>query len=150
MEEAREQKLIIMKQLDEAFREVRKLILAEWNRTNKQALGMSHGRMLINLHEAGPQKSTSLAENLSITNGAITGVADRLIELGYVTRERSEQDRRAVVLKLTENGEAMVQSMLKVREKVMLKLFHGLSIDEMEQGLDLFRKMSKNMVNDGR
>ncbi|WP_197934269.1 MarR family winged helix-turn-helix transcriptional regulator [Paenibacillus sp. GSMTC-2017] len=146
MDPVDEQRLVVMKKLDESFREVRKQILAEWNRTNKHGLGMSHGRMLIILHESGPQKSTALAEGLTITNGGVTGIADRLIELGYVKRERSSQDRRTVMLMLTVEGQAMVESMLKVRENVMLKLFDGLSMEEMERGLQLFRKLSANMV----
>ncbi|MFF2887058.1 MarR family winged helix-turn-helix transcriptional regulator [Paenibacillus sp. NPDC057967] len=140
-----EERMELMKSLDESFREVRKLIQAEWNRENEHALGMTHGRMLIILSESGPQKASALAEGLQITSGGVTGIADRLIELGYVSRERSEEDRRAVMLMLTKNGEAMVQSMLKVREKVMIKLFRGMSTEDMEKALDLFSTMKGNM-----
>ncbi|MFD0588218.1 MarR family winged helix-turn-helix transcriptional regulator [Paenibacillus sp. GCM10027627] len=145
MDSSNDEKLVVMKSLDEAFREVRKLILAEWNRANEHSLGMTHGRMLILLAEIGEQKASVLAEGLFITSGAVTGIADRLIELGYLTRERSELDRRAVMLKLTVEGHAMVKSMMLVREKVMLKLFKGMSLDEMIQAQALFRKMSRNM-----
>lgn len=138
----------LMRSLDESFREVRKLILAEWNKENVHTLGMTHGRMLIILSEMGPQKASALAESLRITSGGVTGIADRLIELGYVTRERSEQDRRAVFLQLTDEGKAMVKTMMEVREKVMRKLFHGMSTEDMIKGLELFRLMSANMLRE--
>ncbi|MEK3882758.1 MarR family transcriptional regulator [Paenibacillus sp. PL2-23] len=143
-----EDRLELMKSLDESFREVRRLILAEWNRVNAHGLGMTHGRMLIVLSENGPLKATQLAEALFITGGGVTGIADRLIELGYVTRKRSEQDRRSVLLALTDDGRAMVHTMLDLREKVMLKLFRGMSSEDMCKAIELFGQMSRNMECD--
>lgn len=140
-----DEKMELMKSLDEAFREVRKLIQAEWNRENEHALGMTHGRMLILLSESGPLKASVLAEGLQITSGGVTGIADRLIELGYVKRERSEEDRRAVMLMLTNSGEAMIEEMLKVRKKIMIKLFRGMDDEDMARALDIFTKMKNNM-----
>jgi len=148
MDASQQDRLSLMKALDESFREVRKLILAEWNKENMHALGMTHGRMLIILSESGPQKASTLAESLHITSGGVTGITDRLIELGYVTRERSEHDRRAVVLSLTDEGRAMVQSMMEIREKVMRKLFRGMSTEDMLKALELFQRMSSNMASE--
>ncbi|MDF2834453.1 MAG: hypothetical protein K0Q63_93 [Paenibacillus sp.] len=138
----------LMKELDDIFREVRKLIIAEWNKNNMHGLNMTHGRMLIILSESGSIRSSELAERLSITNGGVTGLADRLIDLGFVKRERSEQDRRAVQLMLTEEGEAVVGAMMRTREHVMMKLFHNLSEEDMMSGITLFRQMSRNMTEE--
>ncbi|MCR2804834.1 MarR family winged helix-turn-helix transcriptional regulator [Paenibacillus soyae] len=150
MTSTNEDRLTLMKRLDESFREVRRLILAEWNRVNEHGLGMTHGKMLIVLAEKGPQKASSLAEALFITGGGVTGIADRLIELGYVTRERSEQDRRSVLLQLTNEGQAMVKTMMDLREKVMLKLFRGMSSEDMCKAIELFGVMSRNMECGGQ
>ncbi|MDQ6418547.1 MarR family transcriptional regulator [Paenibacillus sp. LHD-117] len=136
----------LMKELDEVFREVRKLIMAEWNRNNIHGLNMTHGRMLIIISESGEIRSSELAEKLSITNGGVTGLADRLIELGFVKRERSEQDRRAVRLMLTDEGKAIIGEMMKTRERVMMKLFDNLTEESMITGIELFRQMSRNMT----
>lgn len=138
----------LMKELDDIFREVRKLIIAEWNQNNTHGLNMTHGRMLIILSETGAIRSSELAERLSITNGGVTGLADRLIDLGFVKRERSEQDRRAVQLMLTDEGQAVVGEMMRTREHVMMKLFHNLSEEDMMNGITLFRQMSRNMTED--
>lgn len=145
MIEPDEERMALMKQLDEAFREVRRQILAEWNKNNEHGLGMTHGRMLIQLSDNGPMKATALAEALSITGGGVTGIADRLIELGYVGRERSQQDRRAVLLTLTDAGHAVIGAMMEMRRNIMIKLFHGLDSEDMLAGIELFRRMSRNM-----
>jgi DNA-binding MarR family transcriptional regulator len=114
LEEINKERLALMHKLDEAFRDVRKQILSEWNKNNEHNLGMTHGRMLILLNDNGAMKASALAEALSITGGGVTGIADRLIELGYIKRERSQEDRRAVLLTLSDKGKAGVGSMMDV------------------------------------
>lgn len=135
----------LMRRLDETFREVRKLIHAEWNKHNVHGLGMTHGRLLIILAESGPQKASALAEQLSITSGGVTGIADRLIELGYVERERGTEDRRVVLLKLTEEGREMIELISNIRKKVMMKLYRGMTEEDMERAIAIFEQMNRNM-----
>lgn len=137
-----------MRRLDESFRQVRRQINAEWNTYNVHGLGMTHGRMLIILAQSGAQKASALAEQLLITSGGVTGIADRLIELGYVKRERGEQDRRVVMLDITDEGLKIVNLIETIRSKMMHKLFDGMSVADMELGLKLFEQMSKNMELD--
>nr|WP_243864302.1 MarR family transcriptional regulator [Paenibacillus castaneae] len=137
-----------MKRLDESFRQVRRLINSEWNTHNVHGLGMTHGRMLTILANTGPQKASALAEQLLITSGGVTGIADRLIELGYIKRERGDKDRRVVMLDITEEGMKNVELIETVRKELMLKLFRGMSAAEMEKGLSIFERMSRNMEED--
>ncbi|WP_169507535.1 MarR family winged helix-turn-helix transcriptional regulator [Paenibacillus harenae] len=145
MKESNADKLVLMRRLDEAFRQVRRHVNAEWNTYNVHGLGMTHGRMLTILAESGPQKASALAEQLHITSGGVTGIADRLIELGFIQRTRGEQDRRVVMLGITDEGKKNVELIETVRTKIMFKLFDGMSIDEMASGLALFERMNMNM-----
>ncbi|WP_262677333.1 MarR family transcriptional regulator [Paenibacillus sp. J5C2022] len=145
LEESRKDNRALMQQLDETFREVRKLILSEWNKQNPYGLGFSHGRLLIILHEQGPQKPSVLADCLTMSGGGVTGIADRLIELGFVSRERSERDRRMVLLQLTAEGEAIVEQIHATRGALMLKMFRGMTPLEMEKALKLFVLMKRNL-----
>ncbi|MED3783910.1 MarR family transcriptional regulator [Geobacillus stearothermophilus] len=43
-----------------------------------------------------------LAEKLNLSNSNVSGTVDRLVGAGLVVREPSKQDRRAVILSLTE------------------------------------------------
>ncbi|WP_155971396.1 MarR family winged helix-turn-helix transcriptional regulator [Paenibacillus sp. Soil522] len=148
MEVSSTERLELMRRLDESFRQVRKQINAEWNTYNVHGLGMTHGRMLIILAESGAQKASALAEQLLITSGGVTGIADRLIELGYVKRERGELDRRVVMLDITDEGLKIVNLIETIRSKMMHKLFDGMSEADMELGLKLFEQMSRNMELD--
>jgi DNA-binding MarR family transcriptional regulator len=111
---------------------------------------MTHGRMLTILAQSGAQKASALAEQLLITSGGVTGIADRLIELGYIKRERGEQDRRVVMLDITDEGLKCVNLIETVREKLMLKLFDGMSENDMAQSLRLFDLMRGNLEAAGK
>lgn len=135
----------LMRRLDESFRQVRRQINTEWNTYNVHGLGMTHGKMLTILEQSGAQNSSALAEQLFITSGGVTGIADRLIELGYIKRERSERDRRVVMLEITPEGRGIVKLIETVRSKLMHRLFNGMTVADMERGVQLFDHMSKNM-----
>lgn len=47
---------------------------------------------------------SSTAKDLKITSGTLTTAVDNLIKKNYVIRRRSEDDRRVVMIKLTEKG----------------------------------------------
>lgn len=52
-----------------------------------------------------PSPSSVVAKKLSVTMGTLTKSIDRLTRTGYVLRERSEEDKRLVLLSLTGRGE---------------------------------------------
>ncbi|NAW44988.1 MarR family transcriptional regulator, partial [Salmonella sp. gx-f4] len=48
---------------------------------------------------------SELAENMRLTNSTVSGVIDRLVNQKLVDRVTSSHDRRAVTLRLTQEGE---------------------------------------------
>lgn len=60
------------------------------------------------LFHIGPLCQGELAEKLLRSGGNITLVVDNLEKAGYVLRERDPADRRFVVVKLTEHGQAFI------------------------------------------
>ena len=74
--------------------------------------------------EEEPRNMSSVAKILSVTVGTLTIAVNSLVKKGYVHRERSEEDRRVVLISLTEKGrkanahhmkfhEGMIQAVLK-------------------------------------
>lgn len=60
----------------------------------------------LQLLTSGSWDNASLAEELSVTRGAITRLLDGLEKRGWVERRRSDEDRRRVEVVLTESGRA--------------------------------------------
>ena len=53
-----------------------------------------------------PKTMTTVAKLMNVTTGTLTKAMDGLTRKGYVTRERSTQDKRVVWVSLTEKGKA--------------------------------------------
>jgi len=54
---------------------------------------------------------TELVEYINSPMSTATGIADRLVRNGYISRQRSESDRRVVILTLTDKGSKLVGNM---------------------------------------
>ena len=74
--------------------------------------------------EREPKNMSSVAKIMSVTVGTLTIAINSLVKKGYVHRERSEEDRRVVLISLTKKGkkanahhmkfhDGMIQAVLK-------------------------------------
>lgn len=78
-------------------------------------------------------KPSELSAALHQDNGHITRCLNRLEELGYLTRRRSEQDHRAYVLKLTDSGQEVVKKMKILNSQWEQQVTADLSAEEQAQ-----------------
>lgn len=95
--------------------------------------------LLMRLHDVEALKITEISEHFSITAGAATGMTDKLEDMGYVMRLRSEEDRRIVQVVLTDEGRKKVQSIKSKMANVMTDIFRNVPQDricEMSNVLD--------------
>jgi DNA-binding MarR family transcriptional regulator len=64
-----------------------------------------------------------LSQRMMVTNGNVTGLVDKLVEHGFVVREASPNDRRAMNVRMTKAGAALFAVMAKANAEWMTKLF---------------------------
>ena len=99
--------------------------------------------VLAALRRAGPPYQltpTALMRTALVTSGAITQRLDRLEERGLITRTRSSDDGRAVVVSLTPAGSAAVDSALPDHLDTERTLLAGLTDDDRERLAALLRR----------
>jgi DNA-binding MarR family transcriptional regulator len=72
-------------------------------------------RVLVVLAHRGPQRSTDIADELQVNPSTATRMLDRLIRKGLVARTRSASDRRAVRIRATPAGKAVVEQVMDRR-----------------------------------
>jgi DNA-binding MarR family transcriptional regulator len=99
--------------------------------------------VLAALRRAGPPYQltpTALMRTALVTSGAITQRLDRLEERGLITRERSRDDGRAVVVSLTGAGRRALDDALPDHLESERKLLDGLSDGDREQLAGLLRR----------
>lgn len=74
-----------------------------------------------------------LSRRTMVTNSSITAVTDQLVALGYVRRERGEEDRRAIAVRLTERGLFEFRRLAALHETWVNELLASLETEEKEQ-----------------
>lgn len=82
-----------------------------------------------------------LSRRLMVSNGNVTGIADRLVAEGLVAREPSPSDRRAWVVRLTPAGRRAFLAMAMVHEGWIADLFEDLSGGEIAALMDTLGKV---------
>lgn len=85
------------------------LLLHHQSEAAKLGLNPTDSKALSLLGETGPVPAGRLAELLDLTTGAVTGVLDRLEEAGLVRRESDTEDRRRVLVVLSEKGAGVAE-----------------------------------------
>jgi DNA-binding MarR family transcriptional regulator len=88
----------------------------------------------------GSTNFKKLADALNVTPPSVTGIIDRLVERGLVTRQENPENRRMQTLKVTEKGSVLIFKLRDAQSSQLSGLLSGLSIDDLvkvHQGLDL-------------
>lgn len=70
------------------------------------------------LWESGSATVKELGEKLYLDSGTLTPVLKKLESKGYITRERSEQDERNLIITITEEGEELKEQAVSIPEKM--------------------------------
>jgi len=132
-------------QLEQSFAQLKRRMDSEWSKGNFLGLNVMQARILVLLNEDGPQKASVLAEQLYVTPGAVTGIADKLLEMKLIDRDRAEDDRRVVMLTITEPGRELVQKIKVKRAALSSMMFSGLEAEEIQELTRLIEKMIVNV-----
>jgi DNA-binding MarR family transcriptional regulator len=98
------------------------------------ALGLTPARthLLWELGRRGPVPQRVLAEALTVTPRAVTGLVDALVKAGLVTREPHPTDRRATLVTFTSRGEMLVGRLKRDHKKLARALFAPMSQREFD------------------
>lgn len=88
---------------------------------------------------------TEMSELLFCDKSNVTGLVDRMVRDGLITRDRSEKDRRYLELKTTEQGNKLRSTSRVAHEAVINKRFSCLNEDELAQLGQLLTKLSDHL-----
>lgn len=84
------------------------------------------------LYGKEPMPPSRLADEMGMTRGAITKLADRLIAKSLIMREASADDGRAQTLALTDRGSALVPDLAALADRNDAEFFDCLTTGERE------------------
>ncbi|MDD9270592.1 MarR family winged helix-turn-helix transcriptional regulator [Paenibacillus sp. GCM10023248] len=98
------------------------------------------------LEEFPDIRLAELSEKLNLGNSTASGIVDRMTKAGLVIRERAENDRRAMMLRLSEKGLALWEESNMTRTKLLRPLM-SLSDEDQEHLLRIQHRMIQILKN---
>lgn len=96
---------------------------------------------LARLHMTGPCSQNELGRMVALDSATIVGVVSRLEARGLVSGERSQEDRRRVIISLTDEGRKLIKNALAAGMKANELTLAPLSPEEQEQLIGLLQKL---------
>lgn len=84
---------------------------------------------------------TEIANRMGHTTAAATGLVDRLENLGYLQREHASDDRRKILVRITENGLALVGRIREDMVTNLMKLMQHLTTEEQANWVKIYQKI---------
>lgn len=106
------------------------------------------GPQLVVLQYISAVKKISVGEvarNVSLSQGTVTGILERLEKRGLVARQRSSSDKRRVLVHITESGKKLLHRAPPVLQENFLKKFSKLQDWEKTMILSALQRLVKMM-----
>ena len=96
------------------------------DRVRHQGISNAQVRAVVHLAEYGPQTMGELAQGLRITTPSTTGLINPLVDMDLVQRERDDEDRRVVRVRLTQKAQTMAGHVLAQRRREVEQALEGM------------------------
>ncbi len=89
-------------------------------------------KVLLCLYINGPYRMSDLATTLGVSTPTVTGIVNRLVGRGVISRGAETEDRRVVTCQLTPQGERAISALWLARFEVFREIFGALTHQEMD------------------
>lgn len=115
------------------------------NENNLKDLIPSHGNILTALYNNnGRLKMKEISEIIGKDKSTVTSLVNKLIELDYIEKEKSSNDKRITYIKLREKGKSIEPLFNNISDQVYNTAYKGLSQEEKEAFLNTLKKININ------
>jgi DNA-binding MarR family transcriptional regulator len=105
-----------------------------WGQFAKSSgLSMPQISILMQLHYKGSCGLSQISERFDISAAAASQLADKLVQAGYLERAEDPNDRRAKLLRLSEDGAKLVKRGIEERYRWMERLADSLSAQQQKK-----------------
>jgi DNA-binding MarR family transcriptional regulator len=104
----------------------------------------AQGRILFVLWKNDNIPIQELAKQTSLSKSTLTLMLDRLEERGFLVRVPSQEDRREILIRLTEKDRSLQDTYARVSDSMMAISFSGFAADELT---DLEHKLRRVLAN---
>jgi MarR family transcriptional regulator, organic hydroperoxide resistance regulator len=125
-----------------ALQNLKKKMAADFANQFNHGLTTPQFYILYMIRENGTCKVTALAEQMGVKPSAISVMIDKMVSHDYVIRLADANDRRVVLLQITEAGLYVVKELEQQSNEMIGNYFEKLSVDEIESMIITLEKMN--------
>ncbi|UCD53222.1 MAG: MarR family transcriptional regulator [Phycisphaerales bacterium] len=106
----------------------------------------AQGRIMFALWQEDGISIQQLAKKTQLGKSTLTGMLDRLEAMGHVRRQRSDSDRRKILIFRTEKDKALERKYVELSEKMTELWYQGFAESEIDQFEASLQKILENLV----
>ncbi len=112
-----------------------------------EELSMAQVQMVMAVRESNETTISCLAGKLKVSPPSASNMVDRLVEKGVLLRERSEQDRRKVVVRLSEEAGVHAGQMERAVLAAFLDLVEKVGPETAEKWCEVLERVEQVLAN---
>jgi DNA-binding MarR family transcriptional regulator len=94
------------------------------------------------LYSYGPTSAAGIAESTAMDRSSVSRLVKQLESLGYVKREPSPNDGRAILLSLTEHGRQQTTHALKEKESAFFERISNWNNAQLQEFIQILREFN--------
>ncbi len=121
-----------------------KFIIDELEKRGITGIVPSHGAILMALYKQKSMTMKGIADKIKRRQPTVTVLVDKLVEYGYVIKEKDSDDSRVTNIRITQKGDDFRSIFFEISENLNKKMHHGLSEKESELLENLLERVSEN------
>lgn len=103
---------------------------ADWWQSALMDCSKNEMLALVHVYRTGETSMSRVAEYVGVPLNTATGIVNRLEKRGLVERWRSEQDKRIMVVRITDQGKRQVASVVEAVGATVGRIFEDLTDEE--------------------
>lgn len=110
-------------------------------------INTAQGRIMFALWQKDGVPINELARKTQLKKSTLTSMLDRLVTMGYIKRQRSEKDRRIILIQRTQKDKNMERQYVKLSQEITKLYYDGFSNTEIDQFENALAKILKNLMD---
>lgn len=126
---------------------IKEFLKRQTNELCRGKITMPQFIILNSLERQGENRMTDLANFMSVTTAAMTGLIDRLVRDGYVERAEDPDDRRIIKVKATQKGAVLVKKINLQKRQMIIDIFGRLTQQDREEYLRIIMQVRDVLTN---
>lgn len=105
----------------------------------------THGNILTALYESnGRLTMKEIANKIGKDKSTVTSLVNKLINLGYIEKEKCDKDKRVTYIKLTDKALSIEDKFNNISSQVKETAYSNFTENEKKELLRLLKKLSNN------